>query len=48
MAVEILRKLWNTAEQAVTKVMGARYKARPVYELVNQMAGDKSFLNCLG
>jgi hypothetical protein len=39
-AVEILRSPCDTIVLVVTQVMGARYKARPVTELVTQMAGD--------
>jgi hypothetical protein len=39
-AVEILRNLCGTVAHVVNKEMAARHKARPVSELVTQMAGD--------
>jgi hypothetical protein len=46
-AVEILRDHCDYVAQAVTQLMEARFKVRPVYELVTQLANDKSFQNFL-
>ena len=46
-AHELVRSInWKnpcgTVTSVVTQVMGARYEARTVFELVTQIAGDKS------